>query len=121
MGKKLDPVTVTLVPIGPLVGLRLREEPTTPKVAEAAFGMVSPAYTVCALFAELGTVNVQENAPVPLLITVVGNVVSGKASKFKDITWVGSKFDPVTVTVVPLEPLVGFKVMARVITVKVPV
>jgi len=67
----------------------------------------------------LGTLNVQENAPAPLLITVVGNVVRAAASKFNDITCVGSKFDPVTVTVAPLGPLVGLNVMARAMTVKV--
>ena len=68
---------------------------------------------------ESGTLKVQENAPVPLLITVVGNVVSAVASKFNVITWVGSKFDPVIVTDPPLGPLVGLKVMDRVRTVKV--
>jgi hypothetical protein len=43
LGKKLDPVTVTLVPIGPLVGLSVREEATSPKDAETALGTVSPA------------------------------------------------------------------------------
>jgi hypothetical protein len=42
-GKKLDPDTVTLVPMGPLDGLSVREEATTVKVAEAALGTVSPA------------------------------------------------------------------------------
>jgi hypothetical protein len=42
-GKKLDPVKVILVPIGPLVGLSVREEATSPKDAETALGTVSPA------------------------------------------------------------------------------
>jgi hypothetical protein len=119
LGKKLDPVTVTLVPMGPLDGLSVSEEAITVKLAETASGTVSPADTVWLPEIVMGTLNVHENAPVALLITVEGNVVRGNKSKFIAIACVGSKFEPVIVTLAPLDPLVGFKVMVRVTTLKV--
>ena len=117
LGRKFEPVTVAIEPTDPLVGETLMDEATIVNGAEIAFAMVSLAYAVWLPTVELGAVKRQENDPVLLLVTKDGDVANVNASKFNVIFVLGTKFVPVTVTIVPFGPLVGFRVKVRVTTV----
>jgi hypothetical protein len=118
-----EPVTVTLVPTGPEVGLRLIEGVVTVKVADAVFALASVAVTVLAPAEEAGTTNVAEKAPVADVVTVTGTVVCVAPLNFIVMVEVEAKPAPVTVTVVPTGPEVGFRVIdgvtVKVVTVKI--
>ncbi len=68
------PVTVTVVPAGPLVGLRVIDDVVTVKVAVGEL-VPSVAKTVWDPAVEDGTVKVAENEPEDEVVTVVGLVV----------------------------------------------
>ena len=106
-----EPVTVTLVPTGPEVGLRLIEGVVTVKVADAVFALASVAVTVLAPAEDAGTLNVAEKAPVADVVTVTGTVVCVAPLNFIVMVEVEAKPAPVTVTVVPTGPEVGFRVI----------
>ena len=115
---KLVPETVTLVLGGPEVG-----ETVTPldiplvtvNVADAVIGglLLSVAVTVRPPTAALlGIVMVAVKEPVFEEVTVVGLVVIGLLSNFIVIVLLAPKLEPEIVTIVPVGPEVGDKVIA---------
>jgi hypothetical protein len=108
---KLVPETVTTVPVAPEVGESVIAVVTTLNVAEAV-NVPSVAVIVrLPTAAVLGIVIVAENVPVLDDVTVVGVVVIMLLSNFMVIVLLASKLEPDTVTVVPVIPLVGDRVI----------
>ena len=62
--------------------------------------------------------NCAENEPVPLAVTLEGDVETGVPSNIKVMPELSMKFEPVTMTVVPTVPVWRLSVMLGVITVK---
>ena len=78
---KLLPVTVTDVPVGPLVGFSvIAGVIVTVNCAEAEFDDASMALTVCCAAVDAGTVIVAEKLPVEVVVTVAGFVVTAALS-----------------------------------------
>lgn len=119
LGRKFEPVRVTIEPTDPLDGETLMDEAAIVNVADAALVIVSLAYIVWMPVEELGATRVQEKDPVPLLVKLAGDVEIMVESKFNVIAVLGTKFVPVTVTAVPFGPLVGFRLRVRVTKVNV--
>lgn len=116
LGAKPEPVTVTVVPTAPVVGLRDAVGTVIVKVAEAGLPFASVARTVLAPEPEpAGTVNEAENVPVALVVVVV-TVLPAKVIVIAEFS---EKPEPVTVTDVPLGPEVGFRDIVGGLTVKV--
>ena len=106
------PVTVTVVPTLPVVGLVVMAEIML-KVAVPVCDEPSVAVTVWAPFVEVpGTVKVAVNEPRLLLVTVVGVVGCVAPSYLMMIVEEAAKPAPDTVTVVPPIPFEGFSVIA---------
>ena len=64
-------------------------------------------------------IKVAENEPLASAAIEEGFVTVGVPSKFMFMFELSTKFEPVTVTVVPIDPLVGLTVMLGVVTKKV--
>src|SRR5437016_5096142 len=92
LGMKLLPVTVTLVPTGPELGLEVRAGVVTVK-EQLKLPLESEVH-------ELGVVVVMVVLPIVMLMG-----------------WLGMKLVPVTVTLVPTGPELGLEVRAGVVTV----
>jgi hypothetical protein len=75
-GAKFEPVRVTVVPTGPVVGFRVSVGAVTVKVAVAVWAEASVAATVLAPPVEVGTANVHVNLPEVSVCIVVGLVVT---------------------------------------------
>jgi len=109
-GAKFEPVIVTDVPTGPVVGFNVSVGAVTVKVAVAVWAEASVAATVLAPPVEVGTANVQVNVPeVPVCIGV-GLVVTDTPLKVIVTVEEAAKPWPDAVTVVPMSPVTGFKV-----------
>jgi hypothetical protein len=105
------PVTVTVVPTLPLVGLRVMKA-TMLKVAVATCVDASVTVTVWAPFVEVpGTVNVALKDPMLLLVIVEGDVGCVAPSYLMVMVEEAAKPDPDTVTVVPPIPFAGLRVI----------
>src|SRR5213593_1425182 len=116
LAAKPEPVTVTTVPIGPLVGL-MAIDGVTVKVAEAEFEDESVATTVCAPTVEVGAVKVVDAGIAPPDVVVTVTWVT--PSYFMVVEELAAKPEPVTVTDWPIGPVVGLSVSVGAVTVKV--
>ena len=114
---KLVPVTVTASPPRPEMGLNVIAAPMTVKIALAAFPLASDAMTEWGPPTEEGTAKVAEKDP-PEVVTIAGGTVTCTTPSY--VTWIAdvpAKLDPVTVTVVPPGPEIGFNVILGLTTV----
>jgi hypothetical protein len=112
------PDTVTLVPIAPLDGASAIFEVTL-NGALAELVLASVAATVLVPVIDFGTVKLEVKEPVVLVVTA-GGIVSCVTPLYVMVTdEAGAKFVPVTVTVVPTDPLVGDSVIVGTTTVNV--
>jgi hypothetical protein len=119
LGRKPLPATVTLVPIGPWLGLKVRFGVVTANVAEAELFEVSVAVTV-PVYAALATVREQLKLPLVSAVSVPEEqVVMLRLPNWRVMGWLGMKLLPVTVTLVPTGPELGLKLIAGVVTVNV--
>ena len=122
-GAKLLPVTVTLVPVGPLVGLSDivatgAGGTVTVNDADAELNEASVALTVCVPAPEEdGTVMEPVKLPAELAVTVVGVVVIPEPSYDMVTAEFATKLLPEMFTVVPVGPLDGLSDMDGVVTV----
>jgi len=107
------PDTVIVPPTIALAGLRLME-PLIEYVAEPVCAETSVAVTVCAPFVEIGIENVALKEPIVEEATVVGEVVWVVPSNFIVIVDEAANPVPDTVTVVPVGPPVGDRVIDEV-------
>jgi len=105
VASKLVPVIVTLVPSGPLVGVKLAIVGVTIKLVELVAVCVPMVTTMGPVVAPVGTVAVMlvevdavTEASVPLNVTVL-------------FPGIASKFVPVIVTLMPASPPVGLKLV----------
>ena len=114
-GAKLEPVKVTDVETGPLLGDKERVGALTENSVDIELTL-SVAVTLWPPAVDDGTANVAAGRlPVESAVTVF-TVVASKVM----VTWVpGLKLDPVTVTMVPMRPLLGLSVMEGAVTVNV--
>ena len=101
-----DPVTVTVVPTMPPVGLRLIEA-LIENIADAVFEDASVAVTVWAPNGDAGMLNDAVNEP-KLSVVVVVSVEGPKVTVIVDV---GEKLVPETVTGEPTGPDGGLKVI----------
>ena len=87
---------------------------------KVAVGELTPSLAVTCLLpaVSIGTLNVAEKPPLALAINGKGVVKTDFPSNVTVIFEFETKFEPVTVTVVPKEPDVGFRVTLEAITVK---
>jgi hypothetical protein len=116
--RKFEPVTVTKVPSGPLLGFRVIKEGVTVKAAEAELPPESVPTTGLAPADETGTLKrAPENEPVASVL-VVPVSVTGLPANVAVIVEDAAKPVPDTVTEVPVDPMIGFRVIDAV-TVKV--
>jgi hypothetical protein len=109
-----EPVTVTEVPTAPEVGDRVIAGMVTVKVADAVFELASVALTVLAPAVEEGTTKVAVKPPAADEVTVAGTVVTVAPLNVIVMVEVAAKLAPVTVTVVPIGPWVGDRVIVGV-------
>src|SRR3989475_8254274 len=115
---KLLPEMFTVVPVGPLVGFSVIAGAVTVNAADAAFADASVALTVCGPSAkEDGTVMEPVKLPVEVLVMVVVVVVIPAILYDIVMAEFAAKLLPEMFTVVPVGPLVGFSVIAGVVTV----
>ena len=119
-GMKLLPATVTLVPTGPELGLKLRAGVVTVNVAVGEC-VPSLAVTVRPPAGALGTVKEQLKLPLEPEVQEPGVVVTLLPANVMVMEWPGMKLLPATVTLVPTGPELGLKVIADVVTVNVAV
>jgi len=119
--EKPDPVTVKEEPTVPLVGFSVINA-VTMNEAVAVGEAASVAVTACAPFVEAGTVKVALKDPSEFVVTVVGFVTCVIPSYLIVIVEEAANPVPVTVTLVPILPVVGLSVMkATMLNVAVPV
>jgi len=99
------PVTVTVVPTGPVLGDRVIAGVVTVNVADALFELASVALTVLPpAEAEEGTTKVAVKVPVASVMTVAGTVATVAALNVIVMVEEAAKLEPVTVTVTPAGP-----------------
>jgi hypothetical protein len=111
---KLEPVTVTVVPTGPLVGDKPIDEATTLKFTEGEF-VPSEAMTALLPGVLEGTTKLQEKDPEASEVTVLGEVDTVTLLNLTVIVEEALNPEPETVTEMPEGPVVGFREMAEVI------
>ncbi len=116
---KPNPVTSTLLPLGPFDGSSVINDPVTVNMAEAEL-VPSEIVTLCEPSLDGGTVKVAVNTPL-LSALIDEGLVTGWPSNLVTTGCNGIKFIPVTVTVVPTAPLVGLNVIEELFTVNVAV
>ena len=105
---KLDPVTFTVLPVAPPIGLIAIDDVVTVNVCESEF-VPSVAVTVWSPFEEPpGTLNEATKPPVPLAMAVATVPVPWNDTVIADDAM---KLEPVTVTAVPAGPSVGLIVI----------
>src|SRR5437588_8203839 len=106
VGMKLLPATVTLVPTGPVLGLKLTAGVVTVKVAVA--GVPSVALTVLLpAVAPLGTVKEQLKLPLVSEVHELGVVVTVLPANWRVMEGDAVKLVPAAVMVVPTAPSLG--------------
>jgi hypothetical protein len=112
LAPKLVPVTVTTLLGPPEVTESVIPDTTTLNVADALFVSSVADIVWEPIDALLGIVIVAENVPVFVDVTVLGFVVILLLSNFIVMVLLTPKFEPETVTAVPVVPLVGERVIA---------
>jgi hypothetical protein len=118
---KFEPVTVTVVPRGPVVGFRVIEGVAIVKIAEPEFVDASVATTVFAPGVDEGTLKVAEKVPVPEVVIEAGLVVTADPANVTVTAELGKKFEPVKMTDVPTRPVAGDSESVGVFTVHIAV
>jgi hypothetical protein len=98
------PVTVTVVPTGPVLGDRVIAGVVTVKVADALFELASVALTVLPPAVEVGTTKVAVKPPAAVVVIVTGTVATVAALNVIVMVEEAAKLEPVTVTVTPAGP-----------------
>lgn len=111
LAAKLVPETVTTVPVAPDAGESVMSDSTTLNVADADSVPSVADILWLPSDAVLGITIVAENEPVLDEVTVVGFVAMLLLSNLMVIVLLAPKLVPDTVTVVPLVPPVGDKVI----------
>lgn len=104
IGSKFCPVIVTVIPTGPLVGVKLvtTDETSTIKFVALVAVPAEPAMTIFPVVAPLGTTAV-------IVVALLIVKIAALPLSVTDCTLIKSV--PVMVTVVPTVPLVGMKLM----------